>query len=127
MTERFPDLELYLLKGEANSVQQWLEQALNMPLQTVKQHADHTHWRADLPQGTMDVLFNANAERNFASLWFKQNHTPWATDLDCARAAHQALGIEIRCTDSSWQENEQAEHAGWVKLIRGEEKSFSWD
>ena len=31
MTERFPDLEIYLMKASAAEVQQWLQQALGEP------------------------------------------------------------------------------------------------
>lgn len=74
----------------------------------------------------MAVQFTPHAEKNFASLWFKDNHTPWHTDLDCGRAAQAALALEVRCQDSAWQEEEGDTPAGWVKLIRGEEKQFEW-
>lgn len=123
MTERFPDIEIYLLKAEASAVKAWLEQALGEPVHALTEH----HWQCHYEGRTMDVFFNPNAEKNFTSLWFKQNYTPWLTDLDCGRAAHQALAIEVRCTDSSWQEEEGEENAGgWIKLIRGEEKSIDW-
>lgn len=119
MTERFPDIEIYLMKPDAAAVQAWLQQALAAPLQMVSEQ----HWRC----ADMDIFFNPQAEKNFASLWFKQNHTPWGTDLDCARSAHAALGLEIRCSDSGWQEEEAEEHGGgWIKLIRGEEKPLDW-
>lgn len=123
MTERFPDLEIYLMKASAAEVQQWLEQALGEPVLEVSAQ----HWRCGHNGETLDVFFNPQAEKNFASLWFKQNHTPWATDLDCGRAAHAALGVEVRCSDSGWQETEGEESSsGWIKLIRGEEKPFEW-
>lgn len=123
MTERFPDIELYLMKAEPAAVSAWLEQALGQ-LTVKKSASGRHHWYV----AGMDIFFNENAEKNFASLWFKQNETPWLTDLDCARAAHAALGCEIRCSDSSWEEDESDDNAGqgWIKLIRGEEKSFIW-
>ena len=110
MTERFPDIEIYLMKAEAAAVKEWLNSALGEQF------------------SGMDVFFTEQAEKNFSSLWFKQNRTPWLTDLDCARIAHAALGCEIRCSDSGWQEKEGDDQSGqgWIKLIRGEEKSFIW-
>lgn len=123
MTERFPDLEIYLMNASAAAVQQWLQQALGEPLTVLSEQ----HWQCRYQGNDMDVFFNAQAEKNFASLWFKQNRSPWLTDLECARAAHAALGMEIRCSDSGWQETEGEETAGgWIKLIRGEEKPFEW-
>ena len=122
MTERFPDIEIYLMKAEAAAVKNWLNSALG-ELTEIKSGAT-CHWQF----AGMDVFFTEQAEKNFSSLWFKQNQTPWLTDLDCARAAHTALGCEVRCSDSGWEEEEGDEQAGqgWIKLIRGEEKSFIW-
>lgn len=127
MTERFPDIEIYIMKPDPQAVRAWLTAALADPLEDIRIVPGHAHWQASGAGRTIDIFLNENAEKNFASLWIKQNHTPWNTDLDCARAAHQALGYEIRCSDSGWQEDDQEEaSSGWIKLIRGEEKPFSW-
>jgi len=126
MTERFPDLEIYLLKPDTTAIKQWLAAQLPGQLEEVKVTSGHCHWRAVDGGNRMDIFLNENAEKNFASLWFKQNLSPWNNDLECARSAHAALGTEIRCSDSSWQEDENEDSAGWIKLIRGEEKPVSW-
>ena len=126
MTEHFPDIEIYIMKAEPVAVRQWLQDALQQPLQTLKENASSHHWQAQIDGSSMDIFLNENAEKNFASLWFKQNLTPWATDLDCGRAAHAALSSEVRCSDSGWQEEHDGDEPGWVKLIRGEEKPFDW-
>ncbi|MCD8522970.1 MAG: hypothetical protein LRY66_00675 [Saccharospirillaceae bacterium] len=126
MTEHFPDIEIYIMKAEPSAVRQWLQDALQQPLHTRKEHAGSHHWQVALKGSSMDIFLNENAEKNFASLWFKQNLTPWATDLDCARAAHAALSSEVRCSDSGWQEEHDGDTSGWIKLIRGEEKPFDW-
>ena len=82
MTERFPDLEIYLMKGDPAKVTEWLRSVLG-EINTIKDTGAHQHWRS----GGMDIYMNANAEKNFSSLWFKQNDTPWNTDLEAARAA----------------------------------------
>jgi len=122
MTERFPDLEIYLMKGDAKAVAQWLQEALG-ELDILKDSEDHHHWRS----GSMDIFMNANAEKNFASLWFKQNQTPWANDLELGRAAWEALNTEIRCSDSGWEESEgDSADGGWIKINARGEKPFSW-
>lgn len=129
MSEHFPDLEIYVLKGDADVLLAWLNADLGS-MTVVSSKGDRQHWQWPNAQGVMDVYFNANAEKNLASLWFKQNHTPWATDLDCARAAHAALGTEIRCSLGGWQEGDDATAqaaASWMKLIHGLEKPFVWD
>ena len=122
MTERFPDLEIYILKAEAASVEQWLRDTFNQ-VDSQKNTDSHNHWRVD----GMDVFLNAGAEKNFASLWFKQNQTPWNNDLELGRAAFTALESEVRCSDSGWSESESEDaDGGWVKINRNGEKPFSW-
>lgn len=126
MTERFPDIEIYLMKPDPAAVRAWLAASVDT-IEDVRILPDHHHWLATCGAKKIDIFLNEKAEKNFASLWVKQNHTPWNTDLDCARSAHKALGIEIRCSDSGWQEGEGESDSGWLKLIRGEEKPFEWN
>ena len=63
MTERFPDLEIYILKAEPANVEQWLRDTFNQ-VDCQKSTDSHNHWRVD----DMDVFLNAGAEKNFASL-----------------------------------------------------------
>ena len=125
MTEFFPDIEIYLMKPETQAIADWLNSVFGA-LETVALRDGFAHWKITTEKGVMDVFLNDKAEKSFASLWFKQNLTSWPTDLDCGRAAHAALGIEIRCSDSGWKEEEGESDDGWVKLIRGEEKPVRW-
>ncbi|WP_430461278.1 hypothetical protein ACQUQU_00410 [Thalassolituus sp. LLYu03] len=125
MTERFPDIEIYLMKPDPAAVRGWLASALG-ELRDQRVLPDHHHWVAECEGKSVDIFLNEKAEKNFASLWIKQNHTIWNTDLDCARSAHKALSVEIRCSDSGWEEADGESDQGWVKLIRGEEKPFEW-
>ena len=123
MTERFPDLEIYLLNPDAAAVSSWLATVFNTAAEVVSSSTGRTHWHIN----GMDVFLNDKAEKNFASLWFKQNSTPWNNDLDCGRAAFAALGYEVRCSDSGWQEGESEDaEGGWIKINRNGEKPFSW-
>lgn len=116
----YPDIEIYIMNATTETVQDWLNTVFEQ-VSPIKEG-----WRCELQGKSMDVQFMAQAEKNFASLWFKKNHTPWPTDLDCARAAHAALEAEVRCQANDWKEGEEESNAGWVKLIRGEEKPFDW-
>jgi hypothetical protein len=122
MTTPLPDLEIYILKSTAADVQPWLTAALG-PLESIKSGADSQHWRVN----GMDILFNEKAEGSFSCLWFKQNLTPWATDLECARAAYAALQTEIRCAAEQWAESSPQEQPGWIKITHGQEKQFDWN
>lgn len=120
MSERFPDIEVYLLKAEAAEIQDWLASQFNQ-VEQQKSNAKSVQWLVD----GIEVLFTLNSNKNFASLWFKENKTPWNNDLECGRAIHAALDKEVRCSKAAWQEGDDG--PAWTKLIRGEEKDFDWD
>jgi len=122
MTERFPDLEIYLLKPERSAVHHWLTNTIGA-LTSVKESDAAVHWQHD----GLDIIFTENAEKNFSSLWFKQNPTDWPDDLALGRAAYEALGVEVRCSDSGWEEAEgESSEGGWIKINARGERPFSW-
>lgn len=122
MTDQLSDLEIYIMKANPEAVQSWLTTLFNV--EVIKSAAGHHHYRCN----DMDVFLNEGAEKNFASLWFKQNTTTWHSDLELARAAHTALETEIRCSAEGWTEGQESEdtEGGWIKLNKGVEKSFEW-
>lgn len=120
MSERFPDIEIYLLKVSIDQIHDWLCSFFTEV--TEQSRSDKSaSWTVD----GMPVLYSVNSIKNFSCLWFKRNDTVWNTDLDCARAVHQALQCEVRCSGAGWQENDEG--PGWIKLIRNEEKPLDWD
>ncbi len=120
MSERFPDIEVYVLKAEASDISAWLS-AQFADVSEQKSNAKSTQWLVD----GIEVLYTLKSNKNFASLWFKQNTTPWNNDLECGRALHAALGNEVRCSKAAWQEGDEG--PAWTKLIHGEEKDLDWD
>lgn len=120
MSERFPDIEVYALKAEADEVCAWLKTQFSQ-VEEIKASSKMVLWRVD----GVEVLFTFNSNKNFASVWFKQNKTPWNNDLECGRSLHSAIEKEVRCSNAAWQEGEEG--AAWTKLIRGEEKDLDWD
>jgi hypothetical protein len=119
MSERFPDIEVYLLKAEASEVHAWLCTHFDL-VEEQKSSPKSVQWLVD----STEVLFTLKSNKNFASLWFKQNKTPWNNDLECGRALHTALGKEVRCSKAAWQEGDEG--PAWTKIINGEEKDLDW-
>jgi hypothetical protein len=120
MNERFPDIEVYALKAEADEICAWLTTQFSQ-VEEIKSSAKMVLWRVD----GVEVLFTLNSNKNFASIWFKQNKTPWNNDLECGRSLHSAIEKEVRCSNTAWKEGDEG--AAWTKLIRGEEKDLDWD
>ena len=121
MTHAPSDIEIYLLKADPQAVKDWLSSSVG-PVEEVAETDIGFKWRCE----DMDILFTPRAEGNFDCLWIKQNHTPWGSDLECARSAHNVLNTEIRCAAEEWSESESNDNPGWIKLTRGQEKPFDW-
>lgn len=99
-----PDIEIYIKRPDLEQVTQWLATEFAV-LQWQERNDQRLRGTAavDEQSPSCDVLVLQNAVKGFASVWFKQNHTPWENDLDCARSAWAALGREIRASAGSWQ------------------------
>ncbi|OZG70491.1 hypothetical protein BTA51_25495 [Hahella sp. CCB-MM4] len=126
-SERFPDIEIYVLNTTLENIIDWL----NTELSEVSQ---------PIPQGTvvkLTAVYHGQtipitvtpgaAGKKFTSVIFDSDATPWDTDLDCARAAYKHFESEIRCSASSWVE-EEAEDAPelWWKVNDQGEKKINW-
>ncbi len=119
---RQPDIEIYLRDADQQAVSAWLEQAIGpcspwrQKSQTFKCNA------ADVP-----VTWLPKAVGKWHCLLLESDTTPWADDLACARAAHQALGVEIRCAPGSWQEEEAEDEADrWISVSERGEEEIVW-
>ena len=106
MSERQPDIEIYLKRPSFDDISAWLQ--------------THFDINAVTPQGLnnlLDLSFNNQclqcliiervAERGYASIWFKQNNSPWRNDLECAEDAHVLLDVETRCSVSRWHNSRE--------------------
>lgn len=94
-----PDIEIYLKDSSHEQVHQWL---CGLFQQCSDWQAKGRLYRCmcdDIP-----VVWYNRAVGSWHSLLFDSAQTPWATDLDCAQAAHLALGVEVRCAPGGWQE-----------------------
>lgn len=123
---RQPDIEIYLREEHLDSLNTWLDQEVgSLQLEP---------WREAVRRGTLGIdqhriplMIIRKAAGKWASVWFDSAHTPWDTDLDCARAIHQALGEEVRCSVGSWSEEEDDPEADrWIKVNASGEVEFTW-
>lgn len=106
------DIEIYLKDCTREQVQQWLAQVFT--------ECGDWQVRGQVHRCRCDgiaLLWYQKAVGSWHSLLFDSASTPWATDLECAQAAHAALGVEVRCAPSGWQE-EQGEQVAddWLKV-----------
>lgn len=122
----FPDIEVYIKNIDLKRVKDWLDLHFDAVIAT--QASQNPVFKVTYQRQTTEIHYVEKAARgHFSSLWFKQNHTPWSTDLDCATSAAACLQTEIRCSDGSWEEPTEAQGSVWYKLIDNEISKIRWE
>lgn len=122
---RHPDIEIYLPTEDSQQIIDWLASVFEQLEVTHRGNKGNLRGSAVLKGSTTEFMWLPRAEGNFGSLWFKQNNTPWDTDLDCARQAHQELELSVRCAPAGWQDGEPEDL--WVQIKNGREEKGGWD
>ncbi|WP_462382111.1 hypothetical protein [Pseudomonas sp. Marseille-QA0892] len=118
---RQPDIEIYLKDVERDAVSEWLAQALG----------PCSDWQAagqtfKCAAGSLRVTFFPKAVGRWHSLYIEGAELPWETDLACARAASNALGVQIRCAPGGWEESESEENDRWIRVDKEGESEIVW-
>ncbi|MGK9065128.1 hypothetical protein [Stutzerimonas chloritidismutans] len=119
---RQPDIEIYLRDASQQAVNDWLTSALG-PCSAWQPRGQTFKCRA----GEIPVTWLPNAVGKWHCLLLESDATPWADDVACAHAAHQALGVEIRCAPGGWSEDEAEDDADrWVCVSEEGEREIIW-
>lgn len=121
-----PDIEIYLLSCSNEKIIEWLQtrfeiidqKAINSSLTSLKVTIEKTEFE-------IQILEQAAGKR-FTSVWLNSDKTPWQNDVDCAKAAYQALNCEVRCNIASWSESEEQDPDQWWHINQYEEGPFIW-
>ncbi|WP_020406462.1 hypothetical protein [Hahella ganghwensis] len=125
--ERFPDIEIYILNTTLESILEWLGTQMSEVSSPIPQGAVLKLSAQFNNQNIPITITPEAAGKKFTSIIFDSDATPWATDLDCAQAAFTFFETEVRCSASSWVEDE-AEDAPelWWKVNSQGEKKINW-
>jgi hypothetical protein len=119
---RQPDIEIYLKDADQAAVTAWLEEALG-PCSPWRQKGQTYKCEA----GAIPITWLPKAVGKWHSLLLESDETPWEDDLACARAAHAALGVEVRCAPGGWQEDEGEDQADrWIKVSAEGVEEIIW-
>ena len=124
MTEHQQDLEIYLKGPDWDSILDWLKNHFTI----VSINRTSTGQVLDLlfeNKPLQCLLVEQAVKGGYSSIWFKNNHTPWLNDLECANDAHSFLQIEIRCSVGNWSENSKDDDA-WHKINHGITETVNW-
>jgi len=123
--QRYPDIEIYASDITFKQIGDWLELHFKQveKQQTISKKSEaRCHWLVD---GSEVIVFG-NAIGKYSSIWFKQNNSPWDTDLDCARIACKELDTQVRCSNSSWQEGQGPKSQWWRITEQEGEMLIEW-
>ena len=122
---RQPDIEIYVKEDFLDELTNWLEQQIG-PLQLGE-------WKGNTRRGTLQaappipLMLVRRAAGRWASIWFDSDATPWATDLECARAVAAGIQREVRCSVGGWEEEQgEADADRWMKVTVEGEEEFIW-
>ncbi|PRB76517.1 hypothetical protein [Pseudomonas sp. MYb185] len=122
---RQPDIEIYLKEDFLDELNGWLEQHVG--------RVDLGPWSGTTRRGTLHgdaaipLMIVRKAAGKWASIWFESEATPWATDLDCARAVAAGINREVRCSIGGWEEAQgEADADRWYKVTTEGEEEFTW-
>ncbi len=122
---RQPDIEIYLREDCLDDLSPWLEQQVG--------EVQLGPWSGTTRRGTLHsdtlipLLIVRKAAGKWASVWFTSDQTPWATDLDCARALAAGMNVEVRCSTGGWDEDQGVTDADlWMKVTAAGEEAFIW-
>ena len=116
--ERYPDLEIYAKDITFKQVEDWLKTHFGA-VERTHMVTKKSEARLHLNVNDMEVLVFGNAIGKYSSIWFKQNQTPWANDLEAAHDAAKHLNTQIRCSNSGWEEG-QGPESQWWRVVEGE-------
>ena len=119
MTERQPDVEIYVRDCEVERAVAWVRSAVG-PLVGPREAGAAIAFQ--LPVGSV-VLTPGIEDGPYLSVWFNTPDRPWWTDVECARAAARQLDRVVRC-DPGAEYPGLDSRAGWVVEIDGASESI---
>jgi len=127
-----PDIEIYVKDAQFQQILDWLNlyfKGIEFPGKAAHLYANGKPVRGTLGQAENKlelVITPKAAGKDFTSLWFKQNLTPWENDEQCALSLLEQADIEIRCSAAGWEEDEAINSEQWWLLRRDEKKRINW-
>lgn len=121
---RQPDIEIYLeeVKSGREHVVEWLSETLGPCTPWVKKGQVRKCTAGGIP-----VTWMPNAVGKWNSLYLESDQTPWEDDIACAKAAFEALKVEVRCAPGTWVEEQgEADADRWIRISEDGVEEITW-
>jgi hypothetical protein len=123
---RQSDIEIYIHCRDLATIVEWLEARFGMvDILQADQQLLRGVLQLDLQSKPCEFLLLQKAAGAYTSVWFKQNETPWNSDIDCGRDAFNCLQREVRVSAGEWAEGD--EYDSFVRIRADGESSFLWN
>lgn len=125
---RVQDLEIYIRNVQPGTVSAWLATHLDALELDDRELSSVRRGRATHQGCPLRItLYPGAYGRHYTSLVLEGESLPWASDLDCARSAWEALQTEIRCSPGDWKEGDPVEDEKWWRLDSRGEQLVVWN
>lgn len=122
--EQFDDLEIYVEGEPLEDIKQWLQQAFPDG-EIGRESKKGFRFNGNHEQNATPITVVKNAgQTGFTSVWVQSKNTPWANDIEMARAAAKALSLVVRCIESAWQKGDDPDQ--WYEVSPSGEKTITW-
>lgn len=127
-----PDIEIYVKETHFQQLLNWLNkhfEKIEFPSKAAHLFETGKPVKGSIGQAEKKselIITPKAAGKNFCSIWFKQNYTPWENDEQCALSLLEEADLEIRCAAAGWEEHEAENSEQWWLLRRDEKKRINW-
>lgn len=122
------DIEIYIKHTTAKEIISWLE-SLFEKVSPLKHSGKVSLLSCTNQQSNFQVEIVSEAVgKNFTSVWFQSDKTPWKSDLNCAKEAFLHFQSEVRCSEGDWKEEDEIpEKQLWWRVNEDGEKRVIWN
>lgn len=118
------DIEIYVESSDLDAMINWLTGALGeFQLRSQSKKGCKFMFTHQGQPGDGMIVLNAG-RTGFTSIWLNTRTTPWANDVEFARAAFAALGATVRCNESAWSKGDDPDR--WLQINGQGEKVIQW-
>ncbi len=117
------DIEIYLDSVPIEALETWLVTLFN-PVEEKSISGKTARYAAHYKGEEFTIVIVNRVTGTFSSVWFNSPHTPWSSDIECAKAAYEYFKKEVRCVEGGWEEGQDPD--SWYSISDKGENKIIW-